>query len=370
MATIGSLAVNIVATTDKFIAGLNKAQTGLGRFVSKISAAQTAVIGLGVYGFGRMVTAAVNAGSELHDLSKKIGITSEALGALDYATKQLGGSTKALHNALHFMNKTIGDAIQGNKAAIESFERLGINVANLSTLAREQQFLVIVDALNKMPDAAQKAASGADVLGRGYKELAGTIAAGTGEIVKFGDAAAASGALISSEQAAALDEAADAATAFKDSWSALWTQGVGLFAPLITKAFETLGFALKVLRVTWIELLDQVLAGVGLMLNSWKTLADAANYLLPQMFEFDTGKIQEWANAVGAVRADFDKQQAAIMGGKGEGPLKVPPAQAAAAAAPVVNEQKITNKKLEEVVAAVQAGPVTGKIQLATASVR
>lgn len=368
MATIGSLAVNIVASTDKFISGLNKAQTGLGRFVSKISAAQTAVVGLGVYGFARMVTSAVNAGSELHDLSKKLGISTEAISALDFATKQLGGSTSAMHTALQFMSKTLGQAAQGATAAQAAFERLGINFRDLLNIPVEQQFLSLVDAINKLPTAAERAAAAQQVFGRGGKELAAIIAAGTAEIVKFGDEAARAGAIVSTDSAAALDEAADAATAFKDSWSAMWTQGVGLFAPLISGAFKVLGFALKVFRVTFMEMVDQILAGVGLMIRAWETLASAANYLLPKAFEFDAGKIDAWVKGFEEARQGIAQQQDIIIrGGKGAGPLKVPPAQAAAAAGQV-KEQKTTNQKLDQVVAAVQAGQ--GKVQLATAGVR
>lgn len=344
MATIGSLAVNIVATTDKFIAGLNNAQTKLGRFVSKIGAAQSAVIGLGVYGFGRMISAALEAGSTLHDLSQKLGITTEALGALDFATKNLGGSTEALHNALHFMNKTIGDAIQGNKAAIESFERLGLNVRELSTLAREQQFLVIVDALNKMPNASEKAASAADVLGRGYKELSSTINAGSDALIKFGDEAARTGQLISSEQAAALDDASDAVNNFGTAWSNLWTQAVAVFAPLITGAMKVIEVGLLAVRAVWKSLQIFVTTGLEVILAGLEQVASALNVVLPKFAEFDVGGITAEREALGELRRKQLAQLDVIGGAKGDNPLL---------------------KELVEVTKANQ-----GTVQLATAGVR
>lgn len=365
MATIASLAVNIIAKTDKFIAGLNASNTAVGRFVKKVATAQTALVGLGVYGFGRMISNAVNAGSELHDLSKKIGITTEALGALDYATKQLGGSTSAMHTALQFMSKTLGQAAQGATAAQAAFERLGINFKDLLGLPVEQQFLSLVDAINKLPTASERAAAAQQVFGRGGKELAGIIAAGTAEIVKFGDAAAASGALISSEQAAALDEAADAATAFKDSWSALWTQGVAVFAPLITGAFVVLGATIRALRAIWLSAQIALIGGFELVHSAIQKTAEGMNLLLPKFAEIDVEGFRANVETYAAKRHEL-LGKLDVIGGKtsGAGPLQVPTAQATGQ----IKEQKTTNEKLDQLIAVQQAGQ--GNVQLATAGVR
>lgn len=344
MATIGSLAVNIVATTDKFVAGLNTAQTKLGRFVSKISAAQTAVIGLGVYGFGRMISAALEAGSELHDLSQKLGITTEALSALDYATKQLGGTTQGMHNALAIMARTLGDAASGAKAAQQAFTQLGLNFADLITQSPDQQFLKIVDAINKLPTAAEKASAAQNIFGRGAKDLSAVINAGTAEIIKMGDEAARTGAIIGTDQAAALDTAADAATAFKDSWSALWIQSVAVFAPLITGAMKVIEVGLLAVRAVWKSLQVFVTTGLEVILAGLEQVASALNVVLPKFAEFDVGGITAEREALGELRRKQLAQLDVIGGAKGDNPLL---------------------KELVEVTKANQ-----GTVQLATAGVR
>src|SRR3972149_4699952 len=97
---LGSLAVNIVANVDKFISGINKATTDLGRFVEKIGVVRTAIGGFlafelvrMVQGFGRFLDSMVAAGSELHTLTQRLGITANEFQRLSYAAIGTGLST-------------------------------------------------------------------------------------------------------------------------------------------------------------------------------------------------------------------------------------------------------------------------------------
>jgi len=106
MAVIGTMAVNIVATTDKFISGLNSAQTALGRFVKKASTVGNLLaMGAGLEGLRRMLTGFEAAGSELHDMSIATGVTVDNLAMLQYAAGQSGASIENLQMAFKTMAK-------------------------------------------------------------------------------------------------------------------------------------------------------------------------------------------------------------------------------------------------------------------------
>ncbi len=93
---------------------------------------------------------------------------------------------------------------------------------------------------NKIIAPAERAAAAQGIFGKGAKELSALIEAGTAAIIEQGDAAAATGAIISTDTAAALDEAGDALKAFSDSWAALKLQMVGAFVPALAWTMNAL----------------------------------------------------------------------------------------------------------------------------------
>lgn len=100
MATIGSLSVNIVATTDKFISGLNSARGRLNKFVKDIGGINTAIGGLfGGATIKSLFTGFEEAGSQLHDLAMATGVSVENLSRWKFAADQSGTSVEALTKA-------------------------------------------------------------------------------------------------------------------------------------------------------------------------------------------------------------------------------------------------------------------------------
>lgn len=106
MAVIGSMSVNIVAITDKFMAGINKARGAMGKF----GAGATSLTGIlsslaGAGAVGAMLHKFDEAGSTLHDMANRTGVTVENLSALKYAADQSGSSIGALSTAFRIMQK-------------------------------------------------------------------------------------------------------------------------------------------------------------------------------------------------------------------------------------------------------------------------
>lgn len=350
MATIGSLAVNIVATTDKFVTGLNKAQSGLGRFVSTVGATTTALAGLGAYGFASVVKGAVDAGGELFDLSNKLNITTEALSALDYAANNLGVSTDVMHGALSKMTRKLGEAANGAKAAVAAFQSLGIDFRTLMGIPVDQQFLAIVNAINNLPGAEKQAAAAAAIFGKSAAELNAIIKAGSEELVRFGDEAARSGAIVSTETAAALDDASDSINNMNTTWGALKLNLVGTFAPAITAAMWGINKAMHAVRATFHAVQTAILFGMENVVRGVNMAINAINVLLPKSMEVSTQFTQQLQESLAIARKAAggkwvqDVQAATGMGGA-TGPLKTPAAAPAAQAQPEVakNTAKMVN---------------------------
>lgn len=295
MATIGSLAVNIVAKTDKFLSGLNSAKSSLGKFVSGISYAQGIISGLSSLGFARLTLDVIEAGDAIADISAKLGIGTEQIGALQYAAEQLGSSTEAMNIGLQFLNKNVGLLQQGSQAATDSFARLGLKASDLVGLSLDQKFLTVANAIKSLGSDTEQAAAAQQIFGKGGQELLPIIRAGTDAIIAQGEAAAATGKLFNQDQADGLNEAADAIKNLTASFQGMSKEFVTTFVPAIIWATETLAAFFRLIKS-------------ASQFNERLTLA-AMNAI-----GYD----------VSAERADLARRSAATSGASGTGPLTSP----------------------------------------------
>jgi methyl-accepting chemotaxis protein len=288
MATIGTLAVNIIATTDKFIAGLNSANSAIMRFVKKFSTAANLVGGLGLYAFGQFFTNAIEFGGAIADLSKKIGVSAEALQVFDYAAEQVGTNVEAVHAAMLRLDKSIGMAATGSREMQRSFRQLGIDFRALQKLSDENQFLAVLDALRKMPSDARRAAIGSTILGKGVSELNNLIEAGSAEIIKFGDEAIRMGAILDGDAAERLDAASDAMARFGKVAKVQSASFASQYAPEIEFALDVIGRGVQILMGVLQGAQVVVIGFFSLILLAAQGAVKAINLLLPKAIELPT----------------------------------------------------------------------------------
>jgi hypothetical protein len=104
---IGSLQVNIVATTDKFVKGIANAKSRLDKFVSSISTVSNAIELLGARAFVSSSGALSTPAAISFGLTKKLHISAEGISALHFAAEQLNTSTEARR---HWTVKNVANA--------------------------------------------------------------------------------------------------------------------------------------------------------------------------------------------------------------------------------------------------------------------
>lgn len=83
-----------------------------------------------------------------------------------------GTSMDTCKGGLKKLTDAIDDANNGNKTAIERFERLGISVDDLKGKSREDIFGMTIEALQNVSDETERAALANDVFGKSGSELA------------------------------------------------------------------------------------------------------------------------------------------------------------------------------------------------------
>ncbi|RPI59141.1 MAG: hypothetical protein EHM48_09345, partial [Planctomycetaceae bacterium] len=148
-------------------------------------------------------------GSNLWDMSKRTGVTVEALSVLGYAAQQSGTDMSSLETGLRKMQKTITNAAQGSQSAKDALAALGLTVQDIITLAPEEQFKVLAEQLDKVADPTQKAAMAMNVFGKSGTALLPMIEGGASALNEYEQAAKRLGLVMSTSDAKAADEFGD-----------------------------------------------------------------------------------------------------------------------------------------------------------------
>lgn len=110
------------------------------------------------------------AGDSAAKAAAPLGMTSEALQEMRYAAERSGVAGSQLDRMLSKMNTNVGDAAKGVGEAISAFDELGISASSIAHLSPDKQFEAIADAMQTIPNAADRARVAVDLFGeRGVK---------------------------------------------------------------------------------------------------------------------------------------------------------------------------------------------------------
>lgn len=212
-----------------------------------ITAATSAFIDLGtsVAGAVKGVTSfALSVGEELdalNDVANRTGVGVEALQAYARAAADTGVGIESFAKQIQKLTVNIGNATLDDKAQ-EKFKALGIVFEELKAQSPEKQFETIVDAIAKITDPAERAATAIKFFGKGGIELGELFSLGPGALTKMREEAVSLGQVVSADAVKAIDN-------MNDSFAAVWATVKGLAGsilgelagPISTIAQELLG---------------------------------------------------------------------------------------------------------------------------------
>lgn len=176
-------------------------------------------IGAGLTAAGTAITAPIllatkafaQAGDQLDKISKRTGVSVEALSRLGFAAEQSGAGVEDLQTGLRGMARSINNLERGLSTAKDSFEDLDISLEDIKGLSPEQQFRLIADRIAGISDPTKKAAVSMEIFGRAGQKLIPLINEGAAGIAKLSTEADKFGITISKEEA---DKAAELTDAF------------------------------------------------------------------------------------------------------------------------------------------------------------
>ena len=183
-----------------------------------IAVAGLAVAGAFVVG---QVTDAIAKGLEyasaLGEQAQQLGVTTKALQEYRYAASQTGISQDEMDKSLQKLTRSMGQAAGGAKGPAAAFAKLGIDIKGFVASGGDAGDLLplIADGLAKLQSPADRAAVGAQILGKNFQVLEPLLLTGSKGINNLRDAAQKLGIVLTSAQIAKADEAADKLSAVK-----------------------------------------------------------------------------------------------------------------------------------------------------------
>ncbi|MFN8993177.1 MAG: hypothetical protein ACK5X3_05865 [Pseudomonadota bacterium] len=209
-ANIGSLYVDLGIDTAAFSDGLKKASAGaagfgakfaaIGKTVALAGAAMAASAGAAFVTFGAQ---ALTAADDIGDAAARIGISAEAFQKLGAAASAAGGTPELMTAALDKLNVGLGAFVQtGGGPAAQAFKDMGLasKIASGEIQTADQAFYAAAKAMEGIESPAEKARISMQLFGRAAgADMLEVLAAGEQGLKQYGEAAANSGRIMSTE---------------------------------------------------------------------------------------------------------------------------------------------------------------------------
>lgn len=160
MARLSSVTVELRATTAKFQASMEKAQSKLKRFRKSTDGARVALASLVGVGsslaFAGLIKSTIDSGDKLDKLNKRLGASTEFLSQMQHAAKLSGIEFNQFTMGVQRMTRRIAEAGVGTGEAKKALEELGMSGQNLARLSIEEQFYAVADALKSVENPADR----------------------------------------------------------------------------------------------------------------------------------------------------------------------------------------------------------------------
>jgi TP901 family phage tail tape measure protein len=171
--------------TQRSLRSFGSSLTSIGTKVSAVGAAITAPFALATKQF-------ISIGDQLDKMSRRTGVSVEALSKLGYAAELSGGSLEAVERLMKGLARSLYQAGQDSKESVEALEAVGTSFAELAELDAEQRLIRLADGLSNIEDPTRRAGLAMKVFGKAGTELlpmfeggAAGMAALTGEAAQF-----------------------------------------------------------------------------------------------------------------------------------------------------------------------------------------
>ena len=244
-------------------------------------------------------------------LATTTGLSTEALQQYKYMADLVDVSLETITGSMTKLTSTMNKARDGEGAAAEIFQELGISVTGVDGQLRDVQsvFTETIEALSKIDNETERDAKSMTLFGKSAKELNSLMAAGSDTIASLGKEAKATGYVLTGSALAALGKQQDAMDRLDKKAEALRNQFSAKLAPSMTKAINSMVSVLNNPRVQ--RALDVIANGIGGIIEKTANLAERSLPGLFSVMSLGDVRLKTFTDEELALAASIDESRAA-----------------------------------------------------------
>ncbi len=220
--------------TSKLVSGQKLVEGFKGAIMSMGQALAGAAI---VGGIKNTIDEMVELGSNINDVSTRLGIGSDSLQSWQYAVSQVGGSASDIEPAFKKLASQVSDFDGKASKGADTFKKLGVTLEDGAGKMRPLEDIAedVGIAIGGLEDPIQKSKLAQDLFGKAGGKLLPLFQDGAEGFQAFNDQFQRLGGGLSADAIAALDDAGDASDNFEVALTGLKAAAVVSVLPALTK---------------------------------------------------------------------------------------------------------------------------------------
>lgn len=245
MATISTLAVNLIARTSAFEKGMKRGRNAtqmlrasIGKAVGAVTRFAKVLVFAGVGAMTVMIKRSLQTLDVVSKLSRRIGIATEELLALRHAAELAGVSNQALDKSLEIFVRRMGEVKSGSGEATRGLEALGLAAEKMISVTPEKAMLIIADRIQELGTQAEKSAAAYFLFGRSGAQLLNLFEKGSKGIKESTDRARRLKLTLEGFDLTKVEDANDAMLEFKSAISAVFLELTVKLSPALKNLAE------------------------------------------------------------------------------------------------------------------------------------
>ena len=206
----------------------------------------------GAAGIGLLVKSSLQSIDTLGKTAQKLGVTSQALQKLRYASNLAGVETRTVDMAVQRFTRRLSEAANGTGEAKDALKELGLNAKELAKQPLDKQMLKLADAFDNVQSSGDKVRLAFKLFDSEGVAFVNTLEGGSAALQQMFQDAEGLGFILSSSAVKGVEEANDAMMKLGTMFGGVRDQLVAALAPALrvivdlmrnklVKAIETAG---------------------------------------------------------------------------------------------------------------------------------
>ena len=278
----------------------------------------------GAAGIGLLVKSSLQSIDTLGKTAQKLGVTSQALQKLRYASNLAGVETRTVDMAVQRFTRRLSEAANGTGEAKDALKELGLNAKELAKQPLDKQMLKLADAFDNVQISGDKVRLAFKLFDSEGVAFVNTLEGGSAALQQMFQDAEGLGFILSSSAVKGVEEANDAMMKLGTMFGGVRDQLVAALAPALrvivdlmrnklVKAIETAGgikkFA-KELAIGVINLVEQVAKAIYRFAEQSQTvilgMVDAASVLASTFSKNFADRIRDFSESFNRLPKNFN----------------------------------------------------------------